>query len=154
MLVQQQPSETAKSLTEEAMCKQFTLSKENFIVLQSAFCDLHISLNQQSGSTASNSTLSTQAECKRVLAALGALVFQLKSLRGREGKLMVAASVETGAKAPNAVQLLQNLHAKCAEIARETEGGECNREKFMKSLADTLYSHIQTFSKTVYPLIG
>ena len=158
------PLLTAKSLTEEAISQQINLFKDNLIALQRAFRDLQLSLNQQAGSADPNSILcicttsfsttsNIPAECKRVLAAIEALFFQLMLLRGLEGKLLMAVSDEAGVVAPSPLQILQELHMKCAKIACAAAGDELNKKKFMKSLADTMHKHIQSISKMMHPLI-
>lgn len=151
---------TEKQLTEETIRQQFDFSEDLFNKLQNALIELQISsLQWQARSQISKSTTplsndhNNQIECKPVIAALGGLLFKLKSLRGHEKWLLMKSSNEKNFLGPSPVEILKCLHEECILLV-EAYQNDCDNNKIMKALANALHKHLKTFSKRVNFLIG
>lgn len=158
----QQTSVSEELSKEDAIRQLLSNSLKTFNATQRAMKDIKISSTPpQTHNIAFETIISTaeistsqnlQAEQKRVIIAMGDVIFQLKSLRGHEGKLLILASATRSAESKTPLQLIKELHIKCAELARVVKD-EPNYGKFMKSFADALNTHLHIFSKEVFPLI-
>ena len=148
-----------KRLTIDDIRQLFADCKSDFTNLQSLIYDIYYSFKQQPIDTSLKSDSSKdikqlQADCKRCLVPLAGILFQLRSVNGRETELIAndLACSKMGLGKPSVVLVTRAMHEQLVETARSLKD-HCHQKEALATLADAIEQHQRKFCDTINSLL-